>query len=76
MQQLIAFIFLLMLIPVLGLAMLLVLFIDWQTPWFVQERIGKNHVPFRIYKLRTMKYDKITLLGKILRSTGLDLYRK
>ena len=29
-------------------------------------------MPFRIYKLRTMKNGKITLIGQVLRKTGID----
>jgi lipopolysaccharide/colanic/teichoic acid biosynthesis glycosyltransferase len=39
---------------------------------FKQERIGLNKTPFVIYKFRTMKNGKITILGKILRKTGID----
>jgi lipopolysaccharide/colanic/teichoic acid biosynthesis glycosyltransferase len=53
---------------------------------YIQERIGKNGIPFKIYKLRTMivnaekdgvrwakKNDKrITAFGKFLRNTRLD----
>jgi len=39
---------------------------------FKQERIGLHKSPFVIYKFRTMKNGKITILGKILRKTGID----
>ena len=39
---------------------------------FKQERIGLNKTRFVIYKFRTMKNGKITILGKILRKTGID----
>jgi exopolysaccharide biosynthesis polyprenyl glycosylphosphotransferase len=55
-------------------------------PWFfAQTRIGKNHVPFRLYKLRTMRPDapegarytqpsdpRITPVGRFLRASRLD----
>lgn len=53
--------------------------------FFVQTRIGKNHVPFRLYKLRTMRTGsaegdrytqpgdaRITRVGRLLRATRLD----
>jgi exopolysaccharide biosynthesis polyprenyl glycosylphosphotransferase len=53
--------------------------------FFSQTRVGKNHVPFRIYKLRTMWTSKgggdlytqpgdsrITRVGRVLRATRLD----
>lgn len=53
-------------------------------PLFVQERVGRGQVPFRLYKLRTMARDTgdrpshevssahITPIGKVLRRTKLD----
>ena len=41
-------------------------------PFFIQQRIGKNKRPFTIIKFRTMKNDKVTVFGKILRKTGID----
>ena len=53
--------------------------------FFAQMRIGKNHVPFRLYKLRTMRISqdegnrytqpgdaRITHVGRFLRSSRLD----
>ena len=53
--------------------------------FFAQMRVGKNHVPFRLYKLRTMRISedegsrytqpgdaRITRIGKFLRSSRLD----
>jgi lipopolysaccharide/colanic/teichoic acid biosynthesis glycosyltransferase len=53
-------------------SLLIVVLIDWQNPIFVQYRLGLNKANFVIYKLRTMKSGKITLLGKIMRKTGID----
>jgi exopolysaccharide biosynthesis polyprenyl glycosylphosphotransferase len=53
---------------------------------FMQTRIGKNHMPFRLFKLRTMRTDaadnpalytqkddqRITRVGKFLRASRLD----
>ena len=53
--------------------------------FFAQTRIGKNHVPFRLYKLRTMRLSaeegakytqpgdaRITTVGRFLRASRLD----
>ena len=52
---------------------MVVLFITtFESPLFLQERIGKNRIPFTIIKLRTMKNGQITFVGGILRKTGID----
>jgi lipopolysaccharide/colanic/teichoic acid biosynthesis glycosyltransferase len=58
--------------PVLIISMLLILFMDWQNPVFIQQRLGKFKRLFPIIKLRTMKNNQVTALGKILRRTGID----
>jgi len=62
--------------PITLLMMLLVrLDSPQETIIFSQERIGKNCLPFTIYKLRSMRFGKqISLLGKILRRTKIDEY--
>jgi exopolysaccharide biosynthesis polyprenyl glycosylphosphotransferase len=52
--------------------------------FFAQTRIGKNHVPFRLYKLRSMRPDgggalytqrddrRVTRVGRLLRAARLD----
>ena len=58
---------------------------DRGSPFFAQTRIGKNHLPFRLHKLRTMRTSndqgsrytqrgdsRITRVGKFLRTTRLD----
>ena len=57
---------------------------DRHPPLFRQTRIGKNNVPFRLYKLRTMRAgaggarytatgdERITRVGRFLRSSRLD----
>lgn len=59
-------------------------FIDTQDPIFLQIRLGKNKVPFTIFKFRTMKHgtpniathlveaNHITRLGKFLRKYKFD----
>lgn len=39
---------------------------------FVQTRLGVARRPFSIYKLRTMRDDRVTRIGCVLRRTGLD----
>lgn len=68
----IAFIGLVVLLPVFMISTILILMIDRMPPFFVQERIGVNRSKFSILKFRTMKSDKITGLGRVLRRTGID----
>lgn len=63
---------------------LIVGFFDIGSPIFVQERVGKNKRPFKLYKFRTMAVDtesvashlasksSITTFGAFLRKTKLD----
>jgi exopolysaccharide biosynthesis polyprenyl glycosylphosphotransferase len=80
-----AFVGLLLAAPVLLLCALAVWLEDRGPPLFLQTRIGKNHVPFRLVKLRTMRVAqsagdlytrpgdaRITRIGGFLRSTRLD----
>lgn len=39
---------------------------------FRQERIGRARRPFRVFKLRTMREERVTRMGRWLRGTGLD----
>jgi lipopolysaccharide/colanic/teichoic acid biosynthesis glycosyltransferase len=71
MQQVIAFISLIVLLPILSVC-IIVLLLSGSKPFFTQERLGKSKTTFLIYKLRTMKNDRITIVGKVLRKTGLD----
>lgn len=48
--------------PVCLLFMLLVWLQDFNSPVYTQERIGRNNVPFKTYKLRTMVPDAETVL--------------
>ncbi len=72
MQRICAIFLLLIVSPFLLFIMVLILLIEWKTPIFVQLRIGINKTNFRIYKLRTMKNGKITMLGVLLRKTAID----
>ncbi len=71
--------------PLLLLAALAIRFEDGGPVFFTQTRIGKNHQPFRLFKLRTMRVaqtdgdlytregdKRITRIGKLLRASRLD----
>jgi len=71
--------------PLIALAGLAVWLEDRGPVFFFQTRVGKNHVPFRLVKLRTMRPDhgagglytqpgdsRITRVGRFLRATRLD----
>ena len=66
------FVFFIVVSPVLLLSMMFLVFLDRQNPFFIQSRVGKNKQPFSIIKLRTMKRGMPTLVGKVLRKTGID----
>ena len=57
--------------PILLLS-LLIFIIDRQNPFFYQTRTGYLLNKFNLYKLRTMKYNKVTKLGSIIRKYKLD----
>jgi exopolysaccharide biosynthesis polyprenyl glycosylphosphotransferase len=70
--------------PFILLGALAVWLDDRGPAFFSQSRIGKNHVPFRLYKLRTMRVnaggslytkpddERITRVGRFLRATRID----
>jgi lipopolysaccharide/colanic/teichoic acid biosynthesis glycosyltransferase len=71
-------------LPLMALCALAIWLEDRESPIFTQTRIGRNHVPFKLLKLRSMRTGsggdrytlpgdtRITRVGKILRSTRLD----
>lgn len=59
-------------IPLIFFLFFLILLIDNQYPIFIQNRTGINKKIFRIYKFKTMKYDKITKTGSVIRKLRLD----
>lgn len=68
----------------IGLILYIVGLFDTGSPVFVQERVGKNQKPFKLYKFRTMRKEtqsvathlasqaSITRFGGFLRKTKLD----
>ncbi|MEQ1875419.1 MAG: sugar transferase [Bdellovibrionia bacterium] len=58
--------------PVFFFATLAILIDDRGPVFFVQWRIGRRGVPFRVYKFRTMRGGVVTRVGRALRATGLD----
>ncbi|MFC6860149.1 sugar transferase [Zunongwangia atlantica] len=71
-------------LPVFIIITLLILILDGFSPFFIQDRVGKDARSFRIYKFKTMNDKKdsegkllkeelrVTPLGRILRQSGLD----
>ena len=72
MQRFWALILLILLMPFLLLISLIIALVSGIPIVFTQERIGLNKKPFVIYKFRTMRHAQITILGRILRKTGMD----
>ena len=58
--------------PLLLFLCILILLFDFHSPIFVQIRSGYNAKPFTIFKLKTMKNNRITKLGLTLRNYKLD----
>jgi len=71
-ERLAAGVLLLALTPLL-LILALILLIEQGSPViFSQPRVGLGRKPFILYKFRTMADGRLTGIGKILRTTGLD----
>ena len=45
---------------------------DGRPVLFRQTRLGRRRRPFSILKFRTMRGDRVTRVGRVLRATGLD----
>jgi lipopolysaccharide/colanic/teichoic acid biosynthesis glycosyltransferase len=45
---------------------------DSGSPLFVQSRVGRQRHPFTILKLRSMREQRVTRVGRWLRHTGID----
>ena len=63
---------LLFFLPAMTLVALAILLEDGFPLLFHQERLGAARRPFTILKFRSMRAGKITRVGRVLRSTGLD----
>lgn len=84
-DRVLAFILLILLLPVFIVIALLIYFDDGLPVFFVQERVGLNGKPFKMYKFRTFKViqedksintyrgdPRITRVGRFLRESSLD----
>ena len=45
---------------------------DSGSPLFAQTRVGRQRSPFTIFKLRSMREQRVTRVGRWLRRTGID----
>ncbi len=72
MNKVFALILIVISFPFLFIIGILIVLFEQKTPLFYQNRFGKNKSAFQLIKLRTMKNDKVTLIGSILRKTGID----
>ncbi len=45
---------------------------DSGSPLFAQPRVGRRRSPFTIFKLRSMREQRVTRVGRWLRRTGID----
>jgi len=70
-HRVLAVVLLVLVSPLLVLLGLLVR-LDGGPALFRQTRLGAGREPFSIYKLRTMRDGEVSLLGRVLRRTGLD----
>ena len=71
-MKIIAVIILIFLSPLIVVISLLLFCESGINVIFTQKRIGINQIEFTIYKFKTIKYKKITFIGKFLRKSGLD----
>ncbi len=72
MQRILAFIAILLLIPVLAVVAFVILVVDGRPVFFLQTRVAKDRGRFTLIKFRTMKDGSLTRFGALLRSTGID----
>jgi lipopolysaccharide/colanic/teichoic acid biosynthesis glycosyltransferase len=60
------------LLPVFALIACAILLDDGTPVLFLQQRVGRARKAFGIYKFRSMRGEKVTRIGQLLRVTGLD----
>jgi lipopolysaccharide/colanic/teichoic acid biosynthesis glycosyltransferase len=58
--------------PVMAAIAVAILLEDGRPILFRQERVGRSRRLFRIVKFRSMRDDRVTRVGRLLRATGLD----
>src|SRR5262245_35549685 len=58
--------------PVMALIAVAVLIDDGRPVFFRQQRLGYRRHPFSILKFRSMRDERPTRVGRVLRATGLD----
>ena len=70
--------------PVMLLVIFLLVFFNHRKVWFIQQRPGKDGLPFRLIKFQTMNdarddngnllpdHQRLTALGRFIRKTSLD----
>jgi lipopolysaccharide/colanic/teichoic acid biosynthesis glycosyltransferase len=58
--------------PVMAAIAAAILLEDGRPILFRQERVGRARRPFHIVKFRSMRGDRVTRVGRLLRATGLD----
>lgn len=72
MNKVISLVFLLIALPFLLVVGCVILLFERKSPLFFQDRLGENKKIFNLIKLRTMKDNKVTFIGSLLRKTGVD----
>lgn len=58
--------------PIMAVIAVAVLVDDGGPVFFRQARLGRRRRPFTILKFRSMREDRVTRVGRLLRATGLD----
>ena len=69
MNRIVAFLMLIFCLPVLIVVGLIILIEDGAPIFFIHQRAGKNGVPFKIYKFRTMKKDTPVIASNRMKNT-------
>jgi len=72
MDRFLGFVFLLISSPVIFFWIIFIYYKERENPIFIQKRLGKNGKLFNIIKLRSMKNEQVTDIGKIIRKYRFD----